>query len=132
MGGDPDYKPESEELEGDPDYKPASEVEEEEIGGDEEMLDEVELQGIRRRPWSAEDTAVLEVAFQQILRKDAWPPRKPVKKIFVTNRKAKAIWTREDCDEYRERCLDKVKNIFRARRAKRLKKQKKITIKKEK
>lgn len=68
-----------------------------------------------RYTWSREDVEVLKVAFKRVLNNtEYWPRRKECKAIFAKHPKARRIWLKKDKEDHRDRCLDKVKSLYRA------------------
>lgn len=80
----------------------------------------------RRVNWSPEDVKAMESAFQVVLGADKpWPTLKAIRKIFTTSPKVSHIFKREDTDEHRQRCMDKIKSLYRMKRKATVKKIKK-------
>lgn len=78
---------------------------------------------------------ILENAFKLLfaisLKNNVWPTLKKIRNVFVTNDKANALWKRQNNDDYRQRCLDKVKSLYRGKKKMEIKKLKKLNPKKK-
>ena len=58
--------------------------------------------------------AVLEVKFKRMLFSPNWPSRKDIRATFMKGDETKAIWERHDSEDHRERCIDKIKSMYKA------------------
>ena len=70
----------------------------------------------KRYPWTSNDIKTLQWGMKNLLGRKKFPKQSEIRNAFIDGTVAlKKMWQRIDCEDWRKKCVEKVRNMFKTK-----------------